>query len=75
MHDDSPGTGEPAKRLTPGEERDLEAIRFAWSEYDVGYSEGRFLACRLTGRDLLAGATPDELAAAIHADWTAGGTR
>ena len=74
--DDSPDPGEPAnRRLTPGEERDLEAIRFAWPEYDAGYSRGRFLACRLTGGDLLAGATPDELAAAIRADWATGGTR
>lgn len=65
---------EPARRgpLTTVEERDLEAIRFSWPEYDVGYSRGRFLACRLTGGDLLTGATPDELAAAILADW---GTR
>ena len=74
--DDSPDPGEPLKRpLTAVEERDLDALRFAWPEYDAGYSRGRFLACRLTGGDLLAGATPDELAAAIRADWAAGGTR
>ena len=49
----------------------LDALRLTWgSTYDVGFAEDRFLAYRLTGGPVLSGATPDELAAAIAADWS-----
>ena len=47
----------------------MEAVRFAWGEYDVGFAGGLYRACRLAGGDLLSGTTPGELAIAIQADW------
>ena len=57
--------------------RALEALRLEWAaEYDAGFADGAYRAARIDGTgDLLTGQTPDELAAAIRADWAAGGTR
>lgn len=72
--DDHPDPGEPLKRpLTAVEERDLDALHFAWDDvFDLGYLGGRFLAYRIdaeTPIEPLSGATTDELAAAILRDW------
>lgn len=68
---ESPDPAEPPRRgpLTAVEQRDLEAIRFAWAEFDVGFAGGEFWALRLATGNLLSGATTDELAAAILRDW------
>jgi hypothetical protein len=54
-------------------DRAAEALRMAWgAEYDIGFADGAWRAARLDGTgDLLTGAVPDELAAAIRADWGA----
>lgn len=56
-------------------DRVLEALRLEWGgTYDVGFADRTYWAARLDGTgDLLRGATPDELGAAIRADW--GGLR
>lgn len=53
------------------EDRAAEALRPAWGEtYDIGFADGTWHAARLDGTGaLLAGQVPDELAAAIRADW------
>ena len=57
--------------------RALEALRLEWAvQYDTGFADGAYRAVRIDGTgDLLTGQTPDELAAAIRADWTARGMR
>jgi hypothetical protein len=53
-------------------DRAIEALRLAWgTAYDLGFADGAWHACRLD-RDgtLITGTTPDELNAAIRADWT-----
>jgi hypothetical protein len=54
------------------EERVIEALRLAWGEaYDIGFADGAWRALRLDGHGLLVtGQTPDELNAAIRADFT-----
>jgi hypothetical protein len=53
-------------------ERAAEVLRLSWTEYDIGFADGAYRAARLDGTgDLLTGATPDEMAAAIRADWGA----
>jgi hypothetical protein len=57
--------------------RALEALRLEWAaQYDTGFADGAYRAARIdrTG-DLLTEQTPDELAAAIRADWAKWGTR
>ena len=51
----------------------LGVIREIWGdEYDAGFADGAYRAARLDGTgDVLTGETPDELAAAIGADWNA----
>jgi hypothetical protein len=64
------------------EGRALEALRMAWGDvyavsFDdaLGVGSGRWQAWRLAGHGTrLAGATPDELNAAIRADWAHGDT-
>jgi hypothetical protein len=60
-------------------DRALGALRLAWGDvYDTGFADGAYRAARIDGTgDLLTGRTPDELAAAIQADWGArnAGTR
>lgn len=61
-------------------DRALEALRMAWGDvyavsFDdaIGIGGGRWQAWRLGGDgSRLAGATPDELNAAIRADWANG---
>jgi hypothetical protein len=57
--------------------RALEALRLEWTaHYDTGFADGAYRAARTDGTgDLLTGQTPDELAAAIRADWAARGMR
>jgi hypothetical protein len=57
--------------FTVGEHRAAEALRLAWGQaYDIGFADGAWRACRLDGPGtLLTGTTPDELTAAIRADW------
>lgn len=57
-------------------DRALEALRLECAaQYDTGFADGAYCAARIDGTgDLLTGQTPDELAAAIRADWAAGGT-
>jgi hypothetical protein len=52
-------------------ERAAEVLRLQWGEtYDIGFADGAWHATRLDGTgDLLTGQVPDELAAAIRADW------
>ena len=52
-------------------DRAAEALRMAWGDdYDIGFADGAWRASRLDGTGpLLAGTVPDELAAAIRADW------
>ena len=64
------------------EERALEALRLGWGDaYAVCFDDSigpdgpRWRAWRLAGQGTaLAGRTPDELAAAIQADWAREGT-
>lgn len=53
------------------ERRAAEALRLAWGQaYDIGFADRAWRACRLDGTGtVLAGMTPDELNAAIRADW------
>jgi hypothetical protein len=59
------------------EDRALNALRLAWGDvYDTGFADRAYHAARIDGTgDLLSGQTPDELAAAIRADWAARGAR
>lgn len=52
-------------------DRAAEAMRLEWGHaYDIGFADDAWRAVRLDGTgDLLTGAVPDELAAAIRADW------
>jgi hypothetical protein len=54
-------------------DRAAEALRMAWgADYDIGIADDAWRAARLDGAgDLLTGAVPDEVAAAIRADWGA----
>jgi hypothetical protein len=54
-------------------DRALDALRLEWGDiYDTGFADRAFRAARIDGTgDLLTGETPDELAAAIRADWGA----
>jgi hypothetical protein len=59
------------------EGRATEALRLAWRQaYDIGFADGAWRAGRLgrTGTPLT-GMTPDELNAAIRADWARRSTR
>ena len=58
-------------------DRALDALRLEWAaQYDTGFADGAYRAARIDGTgDLLTGQTPDELTAAIRADWAARGTR
>jgi hypothetical protein len=58
-------------------DRALEALRLEWAvHYDTGFADGAYRAARIDGTgDLLTGQTPDELVAAIRADWAAWGKR
>jgi hypothetical protein len=53
------------------QDRAIDALRMMWGDsYDIGFADGSWHAAPLdgTGR-LLTGQVPDELAAAIRADW------
>jgi hypothetical protein len=55
----------------PGAVRAAGVLR-GWTEYDTGFADGAYRAARIDGTgDLLTGQTPDDLAAAIRADWWA----
>ena len=58
-------------------DRAAEALRLAWGDtYDIGFADGAWHAARLDGTgDVLTGQVPDELAAAIRADWGARSTQ
>ena len=60
-----------------GLERALDALRLTWGDaYGIGYGSGRWQAMRRDGtRRVLTGATPDEVNAALRADWARAGTR
>lgn len=51
--------------------RATEAFRLVWGQaYDIALSAGTWRASRLDGNEtLITGKTPDELTAAIRADW------
>jgi hypothetical protein len=75
-------TGGTAGTARPGpfdvdQNRALDALRLAWSDvYDTGFADGAYRAARIDGTgDLLTGQTPDELNAAIRADWNARSSR
>jgi hypothetical protein len=55
------------------EDRAIDALRLTWGgAYDIGYADGAWHAARLDGAGpLLTGQVPDEMAAAIRADWGA----
>lgn len=59
------------------EDRAAEALRVTWGEtYDIGFADAAWHAARLDGTGpLLTGQVPDELAAAIRADWGARSAR
>jgi hypothetical protein len=59
------------------EDRALDALRLAWGDaYDIGFEQDRWVARhRDASGDLLTGTTPDELNAAIRADWATRSTR
>jgi hypothetical protein len=52
-------------------DRAADALRLAWGEaYDIGFADGAWRAARLDGTGaLLTGQVPDDLAAALRADW------
>jgi hypothetical protein len=54
-------------------DRAIEALHLAWgTAYDLGFADGAWHGCRLHGNGpLITDTTPDELNAAIRADWTA----
>ena len=56
-------------------ERAIEALRLAWGDaYDIGFADGAWRASRLDGDgSVLTGSMPDELDAAIRADWSGTG--
>ena len=56
--------------------RAAEALRLAWgAAYGIGFADGAWHACRLDGAGhLITGTTPDEMNAAIRADWLARST-
>lgn len=72
--------GQRRGAFTVDTDRALEALRLAWGDaYSVCFDDaispgdGRWQAWRLGGHGArLAGATPDELNAAIRADWARG---
>ena len=70
------GTARPGP-FDADQDRALDALRLAWGEvYDTGFADGAYRAARIDGTgDLLAGQTPDELNAAIRADWNARSSR
>jgi hypothetical protein len=57
--------------------RALEALDFAWGDvYEIGHEDGIWLAESRDGRGRrLTGKTPDELNAAMRADWAEGRAR
>ena len=59
------------------QDRAIGALRLTWGgEYDIGFAGGAWRAARLDGTGpLLTGQVPDELAAAIRADWGARSAR
>ena len=59
------------------QDRAIEALRVTRGDtYDIGFADGAWHAARLDGAGtLLTGRTPDELAAAIRADWGARSAR
>ena len=59
------------------QDRAIDALLLTWGEtYDIGFADGAWRAARLDGTGpLLTGQVPDELAAAIRADWGARSTR
>ncbi len=77
----SRATAAPASRGTRAvsgarPDRAAEALQLAWGQaYDIGFAYGAWHACRLAGDAYLITATrPDELNAAIRADWQARST-
>ena len=66
-----PGGGQPRGVFDVDEDRALEALRLAWGDaYDVGFERGTWVAAsRGGGGRTFTGQTPDELNAAIRADW------
>jgi hypothetical protein len=77
MNDDTSEHGQqPRGVFDVDEERALDALRLEWGDaYDVGFEAGAWLALsRDHGRRVLTGQTPDELAAALRADWAREGT-
>lgn len=68
----------PGEDTTRGLARDyLNALDMAWgNEYDIGISDGMYYAQRADGTgEALTGETPEELNAAIRADWELKETR
>jgi hypothetical protein len=57
------------------EDRAIEALRLAWGDaYDIGFADGAWRACRHDGDgSVLTGRMPDELNAAMRADWSGAG--
>jgi hypothetical protein len=67
----------PGGVFSVDQDRAIEALRLTWGgEYDIGFADGAWHAARLDGTGpLLTGEVPDELAAAIRADWGARSAR
>jgi hypothetical protein len=75
-------TGGTARTSRPGpsdsgQVRALDVLRLAWGEvYDTGFADSAYRAARIEGTgDLLTGQTPEELNAAIRAEWNARSSR
>jgi hypothetical protein len=68
-------TGSGAFNRDPS--RAAEVFRMTYGDkYDIGFADGAWRAGRLDGTgDPLTGETPDELAAALRADWGARSAR
>ncbi len=73
------GTAGTARRgpFDVDQDRALDVLRLAWGDvYDAGFADGAYRAARIDGTgNLLTWQTPDELNAAIRADWNARSSR
>jgi hypothetical protein len=74
MHHDTPQDTEPRRRgvFDVDEDRALAALLLTWGDlYEIHVTGGQWQAWHKDAvpEDMLDGETPDELAAAIRADW------
>jgi hypothetical protein len=71
------GGGEQRGVFDVDEDRALDALALAWGDaYEIYVVDGQWQAWRegAEDEDVLIGSTPDELNAAIQADWAREGT-